>query len=140
MKKKRKNNMNSIPIQILDLESSTFDDIDAHLARVRGLQLDLDAVQLSLEPVLGARIQHLAPHPRRVRRPARRENAHPVHPRSSKNTEKMNDCVQGSEGKITSYNGKDDVGFLLKISHFKGKFDRSAQKSRKSRLIGYGDS
>ena len=49
--------------------SSGSDDVEAHLAGVCGLNLALDSVQLPPEPVLGARVQHLAPCPRRVRRP-----------------------------------------------------------------------
>lgn len=49
--------------------SSGSDDVEAHLAGVCGLNLALDSVQLPPEPVLGARVQHLAPHLRRVRRP-----------------------------------------------------------------------
>ena len=51
-------------------EGSRLDDVHAHLAGVGGLQLHLDAVQLPLEPVLGARVQHLAPHPRCIWGPA----------------------------------------------------------------------
>jgi hypothetical protein len=52
-------------------ESSRPDNVHAHLAGVGGLQLQLDALQLPLEPVLGARVQHLAPDPRGVRGPGR---------------------------------------------------------------------
>jgi len=45
------------------------DDIKAHLRRIARLQLHLNAIQLSLEPLLGARIEHLASHPRGVGRP-----------------------------------------------------------------------
>lgn len=51
-------------------ESSRPDNVHAHLAGVGGLQLQLDALQLPLEPVLGARVQHLASHPRCIRGPA----------------------------------------------------------------------
>lgn len=46
------------------------DDVEAHLAGIRSLDLALDAIQLPPEPVLGAGVQHLAPGPCSVRRPA----------------------------------------------------------------------
>nr|GMC61747.1 hypothetical protein Iba_chr02bCG22980 [Ipomoea batatas]GMC63745.1 hypothetical protein Iba_chr02cCG16170 [Ipomoea batatas]GMD24051.1 hypothetical protein Iba_scaffold42413CG0040 [Ipomoea batatas]GME21070.1 hypothetical protein Iba_scaffold26695CG0010 [Ipomoea batatas] len=42
---------------------SASDDIKAHFSRVSGLQLYLDAIELSLEPIFGACIDHLASHP-----------------------------------------------------------------------------
>lgn len=46
------------------------DDIEPHLGRVGRLELVVDAVQCSPQPVLGRRIQHLRPDPRRARGPA----------------------------------------------------------------------
>ena len=47
-----------------DLESSAFDNIETHLARISGLQLHLNAIQFSLEPILRACVHHLHPHSR----------------------------------------------------------------------------
>lgn len=49
-----------------DLESSPFNDVQAHLAWVRCLQLHLNPVQLPPEPVFRACVKHLTPHPGRV--------------------------------------------------------------------------
>ncbi|KVI04941.1 hypothetical protein Ccrd_016731 [Cynara cardunculus var. scolymus] len=57
-------NQGSISIQTYYAASvcSAFNNIKPHLTRICCLQLHLDSVQLSLEPVLGARVNHLAPH------------------------------------------------------------------------------
>ena len=47
-----------------DLESSAFDNVETHLARISGLQLHLNAIQFSLEPILRACVHHLHPHSR----------------------------------------------------------------------------
>ena len=49
---------------------TALDHVKANLGRIGGLELHLDAVQLPLEPLLGAGVDHLAPHARRVRRPS----------------------------------------------------------------------
>lgn len=43
-------------------QSSFFDDVKAHLARISCLQLNLDSIHFSLEPILWACIQHLTPY------------------------------------------------------------------------------
>jgi hypothetical protein len=49
---------------------TALDDVKANLGGVGGLEIHLNAVQLPLEPLLGAGVDHLAPHARRVRRPS----------------------------------------------------------------------
>lgn len=41
---------------------SSFDDVEAHLARISCLQFNLNSIHFSLEPVFRACIQHLTPH------------------------------------------------------------------------------
>ena len=48
---------------------TALDNIKADLVSICRLQLHLDAVELPLEPLFGARVDHLAPHPCCVRRP-----------------------------------------------------------------------
>ena len=49
---------------------TALDHVKANLGRIGGLELHLDAVQLPLEPLLGAGVDHLAPHARRIRGPS----------------------------------------------------------------------
>lgn len=46
------------------------EDVERELAGVGGLHVDLRAVQLLLEPLVGARVDHLALHLRTRRRPS----------------------------------------------------------------------
>ncbi|KAL9255575.1 hypothetical protein AKJ16_DCAP16598 [Drosera capensis] len=55
------------------LESSAFYDVKAHLTWVRGLQLHLNSIKLSFEPVLGACIYHLVPYLGCIRSPMCKE-------------------------------------------------------------------
>lgn len=64
---------------IIYLVHTSFYDINAHLAGISCLQLDLDTVEFPPEPVLGARINHLAPYLCGIRRPKisqQRNNLH----------------------------------------------------------------
>ena len=62
-----------------DLESSAFDNVETHLARISGLQLHLNAIQFSLEPILRACVHHLHPHSRWIRWPTMHHPTKPKH-------------------------------------------------------------
>ena len=53
---------------------SAFENIEIHLSWIGSLKLYLNSVKLSLEPVLRARVDHLASHSCCVRRPCAKNN------------------------------------------------------------------
>ena len=56
------------------LIDTAFKHIKIHLSRISCLQLNLNPIELPLEPIFGASINHLAPYPWNIRTPSNKSN------------------------------------------------------------------